>query len=255
MSLEQAYVTFLDPSRSQINFETFYVYSFLLRAGYIVSEYNSTIDKARHRTAQRKDVNNKEDEMIWCVLKERLSQPYKRELVQQERQLYEDTKMKMDSICEKITGQTTTHQDELMIADERASHKRMISPEREGEGEEGNKRCRLEEVDELNFLDILKTELECYAYQEAFNKFSYIKRSSKKREGNLRVHFDIFLPKTNIKRSEDLPNYRMVVVKSSDNFPSIQKLESLKRQQIYNLPIVIAIVTESMALNFIMCTF
>jgi tRNA-splicing endonuclease subunit Sen54 len=199
MSIEQAYAIFLDESNDE-TFEEYLVYSYLSRAGYLVYIHNPQIDREKFEAAAAR-VSNKEDEMVWCVLKEKLNLPVSADFIKLEHELYESTKTTMNTFCEQISGERTENVGESSQAENEPPIKRH-KPEPE-------------EPVIRNFIDILKTEVEYYTYEHIFNKFSYIKRAetfaAPDREWKLK--FDIFLPNTNFKRTEDLPNYRIVIVK------------------------------------------
>ena len=210
MSIEQAYAIFLDP-KNEFSFEEYLVYVQLSRVGYFVEQHNPAIDKQKYETIINKRTLNNEDEMIWTVLKEKLDLPVSSQFINDEFELYEQTKASMKNICKSISGD----QGES-YAGERTT-KRCLSPGAKREDEISSKRHKLDENEyqEQNFLDILKVEVEFFTYQEIFKKFSFIKRHEdvKKLDRQLKFNFDVFLPKPNRKRTEDLPSYRIVVVK------------------------------------------
>lgn len=200
MSIEQAYAIFLDES-NEVSFEEYLVYSYLSRAGYFVHIHKPDVDREKFEAAATR-VINKEDEMVWCVLKEKLSLPVSADFIKQEHELYEITKSSMNSLCEQISGKLAEREAELDVRNEDEPSAKRHKPEPEKHLTR-------------NFIDTLKTEVEYSSYEHIFNKFSYIKRAEnfEMTDRNLKFNFDIFLPKINFKKTEDLPNYRIVIVK------------------------------------------
>lgn len=219
MSIEQAYTIFLDP-RNDLSFEEYLVYSYLSRAGYIVYQNDPEAEINKINAAKSKSLAKKEDEMIWCVLMEKLNLPVPKMFINQEKQLYEETKMRMNLHCEQIqgarqeAGESTDSNSKIIKAHSRS--KRELSPQ-ESPDEPASKSLKSNsaESQEHNFLDVLKTEVEYIAHQEIFEKFQFVKRAntfnSPSRKFSLK--FDIFLPKTNFKRTEDLPTYRLIITR------------------------------------------
>lgn len=218
MSIEQAYAVFLDPS-NEVSFEEYLVYSYLCRAGYFVYQHDPEIDSNKFLAAENKTIINKEDEMVWCVLMEKLNLPVSANFIDQEKSLYEDTKNKMNLHCEQICGKRHEEEAEKETPIDLSMHfakncsKRDLSPQ----NEPSSKKFKSDDsqTQNENFLDILKQEVEYIAYQEIFKKFNFLKRaeSLQKPDRNLNLKFDIFLPKTNFKRTEDLPTYRLLIIK------------------------------------------
>jgi hypothetical protein len=110
---------------------------------------------------------------------------------------------------------------------------------------------------ERNFLDILKAENEYLSYRELFKKFSSISRNEfphpSDENRKLEFSFDVYYQKSNFKRTENLANYRLLVLSPKDPFPSNVQLEVLRKSQPYEIPILIAIVSQS--IQFSICTF
>lgn len=212
MSIEQAYSIFLDP-RNGVSFEQYLVYSYLVRAGYFVLQHDPLSDRLKHENLFNKTKRSKEDEMVWCVLMEKLKMPVSTKFISEEINLYEETKACMDKFCERIRG---SHEVDCELIDESveiSNNKRECSAQDEPSckrQKSGNNESQTE-----NFLDVLKSETDYFTYQQIFQKFSFVKRAEnfKPPESNLSFHFDVFLPKANFKKSEDLSNYRVVVIR------------------------------------------
>lgn len=211
MSVEQAYTIFLDTC-NEICLEKYLVYSHLLRAGYFVFEHNQNTDEIKFRASEAREAMCKEDEMVWCVLMEQLNLPVSLNLIEEEPQLYQKTKMEMQLSCEQICGER--ERDETILKLDYSKAKRDPSPLNE---EPLSKRPKMfdDEFQCGNFLDILKSEVEFSIYQETFKKFNFIKKADSfaKTNSNLKFHFDVYSPKAHFKKTEDLPNYRIVVIK------------------------------------------
>lgn len=204
VSVEQAYAIFLDPG----SFQEYLVYANLIRAGYFVEQHDPLVDTQKYEALVNKMTVNKEDNMIWAVLMEKLNQPISTEFISQEHQLYEQTKAAMEVLSEKISGVREENN-----TNGRCTAKRDLSPEECMPSK--RHKPDIDEHQDHNFLDILKAEVEYSTYQESFKKLSFIKRSedAKIPDRSLKFNFDVFLPKTNFKRTEDLPNYRIVVIR------------------------------------------
>lgn len=194
MSIEQAYAIFLE-SCNDMSIEVYLVYTYLSRTGYFVQIHNAETDKERFEAAAKR-LTNKEDEMIWSVLMEKLNLPVSADFNRLEKELYERTKEVMESFNQQISGK----REENSSSDEPPTKKHKSEPEA---------------TSTRDFIDILKTEVEFYTYENIFKKFSFVNRAESfaTLERALKFNFDIFIPKTNFKKSEDLPNYRIVVVK------------------------------------------
>lgn len=215
MSLEQAYSIFLDPS-IEISMEEYLVYSHLVRAGYFVYQHDFEKDKLKYEKMQLRETIRNEDEMVWCVLREKLNLPFSSNFVATESQLYNDTKKAMEEINMKISGNCSDSTNQMDIDSESSSNKRELSPEVVLPSSSSKKRKFNNVVKQKsNFLDVLKSEVEFYAYEEIFKSFSFIQRAEnpERPERNLKFNFDVFTPKKNFKRTEDLPSYRLLVIK------------------------------------------
>lgn len=204
VSVEQAYALFLDDP-NEVSMEEYLVYSYLNRAGYNVFLHDPETDKQKYEAAKKRRQMKSEDEMIICVLKEKLTQTVQIDLVESQLELYQQTKKTMELCCEKISGKR--HCDEP----EAKTHPTTQSEE------PASKRHKPDDIEsqDSSFLDVLKTEPEFTTYQEIFNRFSIIKRAENfgATSSNLSFKFDIFLPKPNFKKSSDLPNYRLLIIK------------------------------------------
>ncbi|CRL01939.1 CLUMA_CG015250, isoform A [Clunio marinus] len=261
MSVEQAYAIFLDEA-NEVCLEEYLVYSYLLRCGFIVTLHDPDSDRLKIEKSQAISNINKEDEMIWHVLRENLNQPVSSKFVTENYELYCKTKKKMTDICEKISGEYEEQEEECSTSDNSnkdagSSNKRPLSSCEDDPLENPCKEQKTskEKSSDSNFLDILKREPEYKKYEEIFLKFSFIKRAEdlKSSEKKLKFKFDVFIPRADFKKTVDLPNYRILIIKSTDEFPTHAELEVLKKQQFYVLPIFIAIVSESMSIHF--CSF
>lgn len=215
MSVEQAYSIFLDPS-NDVSLEEYAVYSYLMRTGYFVYDYSAEGDNVRYEALQQRIQKisfDKEKEMIWCVLMEKLNLPTNSNLIDTEPELYKATKHAMTIQNEKITGCREEVPGEPMETLQGPSQKRELSPA----PDDTNKRLKTTDdtASEENFLDVLKSEIEYNTYRHIFERFSFIRRAENfdGEKSQLKFSFDVFLPSTSFKRSEDLPNYRVIVIK------------------------------------------
>lgn len=207
VSLEQAYAIFLEPL-NEVSLEEYLVYANLIRAGYFVEQHDPVNDRLKYEAAVNKTTVNKEDKMIWVVLMEKLNQPVSSQFINQEFQLYQKTKASMGIFCMKISGIQNEN-----CTKEIPTIKRDLSPQ----NETLSKRHKSgdNEHQDPNFLDILKSEVEFSTYQNIFKKFNFIKRFEvvKKPDRQMKFNYDVFLPKPNFKRTEDLPNYRIFIIR------------------------------------------
>lgn len=200
MSIEQAYEIFLDPDNG-VSFEEYLTYSYLIRAGYFVEQHNFASDKQKFEMSMSKQLADKEDEMIWCVLMEKLNLPVTSKLKEKEPEIYENTKKTMENLCEEISGKRYEDNSNQSSNPDEPPCKRM--------------KYDLDEAEEQNFLDILKTETKISSYQEIYQKFNFIKRTKNFTTSHrkLKISFDVHQPKSSFKRTEDLASYRVVVTK------------------------------------------
>ena len=204
MSIEQGYAIFLDPA-NEVSFEDYLVYSYLSRAGYFVYVHKYELDRDKYEAAKVK-VADKEDEMIFSVLNEKLNFPVSEDFRKQEKELYEKVKKSMEGFCEQISGMRkeisagTSKCKKALNSNEPPKKRQKIEPK---------------EIADRSFIDILKDEVEYFSYEHIFNKFSFIKRANCFEESGrkLKFTFDIFLPRINFKKTEDLPNYRILIIK------------------------------------------
>lgn len=212
MSMEQAYLMFLD-TQNKISLEQYLVYSYLIRAGYYVMQHNPELDRLKYETFLNKTKISKEDDMIWCVLMEKLNLPISTKFISDEIQLYEETKCSMEKFCKRISGMQEADCDYADESIETSNKKRQKSPTVKSSNKRRKSRCVESQIE--NFLDILKSETEYFNHQQIFQKFSFIKRAEELCivDRILCFHFDVFIPKANLKKSEDLSNYRVVVLK------------------------------------------
>lgn len=237
MSIEQAYAIFLGGgSECDLSWEEYIVYSYLVRAGYFLFIPDPDTDLEKYETSQLRNQSKTEDEMIWCVLNENLNLPFSFDFVTSNYNIYQKTKAALSKHFKAISGGENSEND----------------------GEPPSKKFKpFNEQQERNFLDILKAESEYLTYEEIFRKFSFISRNefSKPSDEDKRLNFsfDIYYQKTNFKRTEQLANYRLLVLSPKDKFPTNAQLEVLRKSQPYQVPIIIAIVSHS--IQFSICTF
>lgn len=243
MSIEQAYAIFLGYRCSNsLSWEEYLVYSYLIRAGYYVFLPNAETDEEKFEYAQLRNQTKIEDQMIRCVLNETLNLPFSFDFVTSNYKLYLKTKAAMKNHFNAIAGGNGLGDIDDRSCDEPPPKK--FKP--------------FNEDQERNFLDILKAESEYLSYQELFKKFSSISRNefpqTSDEEKALEFSFDIYYQKSNFKRTEQLANYRLLVLSPNDDkFPTNQQLEALRKSQPYEIPIIIAIVSQS--IQFSICTF
>ncbi|CAG9804577.1 unnamed protein product [Chironomus riparius] len=249
ISVEQAYSIFLT-SKCELSLEDYIVYSYISRIGYIIIIHDPEVDKEKFKLLEERKKVSKEDEMIWCILMQKLNMPYSKETIESNYDLYVKTKSDMDKSAAIISGQDTDN-DNMEV--DNAKHDNSNEPP--------NKKFKPNALEEdNNFLDILKTELEYLSYRQIFNKFSYVTRKTFSefeydKVRNLKFTFDVFLPKMHFKRTEHLSNYRIIVLRSNEEFPSNVELQRLRENQSYEVPIIIAVVSESLSVHFSICTF
>lgn len=214
VSVEQAYALFLRVEDG-MSHEEYSVFSHLSRAGYHVFQYDPEAEAQKFAIRNTKTAVSNEDEMIWCILMEKLNLPVPAPFIQQEYQLYQQTKKSMQDLCEKISGKRDDPSSSNPVSSEGQREKRNPSPE----GETSSKKLKQSDADNesqsSNFLDILKQEPEYLTNKHIFDTFSFIKRRENfdSVESKLKYSFDVYLPNANFKRTEDLPNYRLIVIR------------------------------------------
>lgn len=245
MSIEQGYAVFLGyRSENSLSWEEYMVYSYLIRAGYYVSLPNADADEEKYEYSQLRNQSKIEDQMIRCVLNETLNLPFSFDFVTSNYNLYLKTKTAMKNHFNAIArGNEPSVDDD---DDDRSCEEPPSKKFKPFNGEQ-----------ERNFLDILKAESEYLTYQELFKKFSVISRNeflrATEEDKTLEFSFDIYYQKSNFKRTEQLANYRLLVLSPKDKFPTNSQLEALRKSQPYEIPIIIAIVSQS--IQFSICTF
>lgn len=241
MSIQQGYAIFLGHHNEiSLRWEEYIVYSYLIRAGYYAFLPNAIMDKEKFENSKLRNQDKIEDEMIRCVLNENLNLPFSFDFVTSNYSLYDKTKKEMKNHFNAITNGKG-------IKDENNDSEIYEPP---------SKKFKVfNEEQERNFLDILKAESEYLTYQEVFKKFSAISRneSLSSNDKPLKFSFDIHYQKANFKRTENLANFRLLVLSPKDKFPTIAQLEKLRKSQPYKVPIIIAIVSQS--IQFSICTF
>lgn len=224
MSLEQSFEIFLSCDNAMC-LEEYLVYSNLMRSGYNVKLYNP--DMSIVIPAGYKVQISKQNEMVWQVLKRRLKLTHS-EVSEEDRNLFELTKVHMDENFKTISGR-----------------------DYEEVSEPPSKRLRVDGISESHFVDVLKFEDKFQSYSDILSKFDFIQRhqttAHENQIRNLAFNFDVFAAKQS---TEGIPSYRILVVKSKDNFPSNIELDRLKSQQKYQTISVIAIVSESLSIHF-----
>lgn len=237
MSVEQAYAVFLGNSTNHINWEEYTIYSYLVRAGYYLFLPDIEADRSKYDDFQLRNQTKKEDDMIWCVLNEKLNLPFSFNFVKSNYEIYLETKAAMKKNFKAIMGGEARDKN-----DDEPPKKKFKA---------------FNEEQERNFLDILKAEAEFLTYEEIFKKFNFISRNEYQegsdKEKLLNFSFDVFYQKTNFKRKEQLANYRLLILSPKDKFPTNAQLEVLRQSQPYQVPIVVAIVSQS--IQFSICKF
>lgn len=234
ISIEQGYAVFLGSCNS-LSWEEYIVYSYLVRAGYYVFLPDPDADEEKFENDTLRNHSKIEDQMIWCVLNENLNLPFSFDFVTSHYNLYLKTKAAMSKHFNAISG------DEENDCCEPPPKK--FKP--------------FDDEQEKNFLDILRAESEYRTYEELFKKFGMISRNEfsnpSDQDRALEFSFDVYYQKANFKRTEHLANYRLLVLSPKDKFPSNAQLEILRKSQPYEVPIIIAIVSQS--IQFSICTF
>lgn len=237
MSIEQGYAIFLG-SQNSLSWEEYIVYSYLIRAGYYVFLPDPELDEEKFENSQLQNHSKIEDQMIWCVLNENLNLPFSFDFVTSNYNLYLKTKAAMKNHVDAITGEQNDD-----TADDYQPPAKKFKP--------------FNEEQERNFLDILKAESEYLSYKEIFKKFTMISRNEfsypSESDKSLEFSFDVYYQKSNFKRTEHLANYRLLVLSPKDTFPTNAQLEVLRKSQPYEVPIIIAIVSQS--IQFSICSF
>lgn len=225
MSLEQAYEIFLSCENSMC-LEEYLVYSHLMRCGYNVKLYNHEMSSVI--PAGYKIQMSKRDEMVWHVYKERMNLTHS-EVSENDRALFEITKSQMEEHFKTISGR---------------DYEEVVEPP--------SKRPKVDDISESSFVDILKSDVKFQSYSEIVSKFDFIQRHRTLEQDNqvknLKFHFDVFTAKQST--TEEIPSYRILVIKSKDKFPSNLELDYLKSQQKYQTTSVIAIVSDSLSVHF-----
>lgn len=227
MSLEQAYQIFLN-CENAICLEEYLVYSHLMRCGYNMKLYNPN-RSAEIRPEYSLKVSEK-DQMVWKVYRQK-QEDEQLELSESQKDLFDLIKSRMNENCRQISGR------ELLEHSEPPS-----------------KKTKTEYPIDLDshVIDILQHEQSFKTYRELVNKFDFIQRHQVATTGDevedLNFHFDVFTAKQT--PSEDIPRYRILVVKSSSNFPSNLALDRLKKRQKLQTTSVIAVVTDALSIHF-----
>ena len=155
MSMEQAFAIFLSGSEYDLSWEEYIVYSYLVRAGYYIFLPDPEVDLEKFEESQLRNQSKKEDDMIWCVLNEKLNLPFSFDFVSSNHNLYHKTKAAMDKAVCAISGDDSKNEDEPPA--------KKFKP--------------FDVEQERNFLDILKAESEFLTYEEIFKKFNLIARN------------------------------------------------------------------------------
>lgn len=216
MSIEQAYAIFLN-QRNEIGMEEYVVYSYLTRLGYNVNVHDPVIDHQKYTLAEKRKKINNEDEMIWNVLFEKLNLPFSQDFVKNEQDIYLKTKSDFHKNFTAISG---SHEDEINGDNSQLTSENKMSDEPPLKKLKSSSSCSDEHhKQDSNFLDILKTELEYLTHKQIFQKFSYVFRkdfnesSSIDDNKKLKFNFDVFIQSSHFKRTEQLANYRLIILR------------------------------------------
>lgn len=230
MSLDQAYENFIG-SESSLSLEEYLVYQHLMRSGYILKIHNphySQINREKYSVHV-----TKEQEIVWKILIEQLKlSPTNEELPETDKELYHQTKMKMNEDFKKISGRDFDESSEPLLKKQKTNFNEP----------------------ESSFLDVLKNEPEFFNHQEVFNKFNFIRRYCDENEisdSELKFNFDVFVGQ----KLDETPSYRIIVVETKNKFPSNLELSRLRRNQKVEVPVILAVVSESLSINFCICNF
>ena len=207
VSVEQAYAIFLDPV-NDVSYSSYLVYSFLWRAGYFVFKHDPKVDILKNDAFVLKQKNQNEDEMIFNCLFEKLNLPVTNDLINQQPQLYKSTKAMMDGFSERIINSRSGNKEVEYQLNNDKKRKLLIKDEL------SPKKIKSEALPILNFLDFLKTEIEYSTHLKTFEKIDIIKKAVTfkfQKEDELKIVFDIYIPKLEFKKNVDIPNYRILV--------------------------------------------
>lgn len=244
MSIEQGYAVFLGSQSFSLSWEEYTVYSYLVRAGYYVFLPDAESDEKKYKNSLLKNQLKTENQMIMCVLNENLNLPFSFDFVSSNHDLYLKTKKEMQDHFKAISCSQQDKSDS--INDDESNYEPPLKKFKSVNTEQ-----------ERNFLDILKAESEYLTYQDIFKKFSSIYRnesiSSISDDKKLAFSFDICYQKSKFKRTEQLADYRMLVLSPDQHFPTNDQLKYLRKSQPYEVPIIIAVVSQS--IQFSICKF
>lgn len=229
MSLDQAYEIFIN-SECSLSLEEYLVYQHLMRSGHILKIHNPHYSEINREKYSVKIT--KEQEIVWKILLEQLKLSNNEELLETDSELYNQTKLKMNAEFKKISGRDYDENSEPLFKKQKTNFNESDS----------------------SFLDVLKNEPEFFSHQEIFNKFNFIKRHCDDNEDSieeLKFNFDAFFNQ----KMDETPSYRILIIKSKNKFPSNLELSKLRRKQRIEVPVILAIVSESLSIHFCICNF
>lgn len=270
MSIEQAYLLLMGEQHSS-KYQEYFVYSNLTRVGYIL---------VRHQNKHfPKHQINSEYDCVWAILDAELQEETVADYIKKT-PYYAKVKQKFDLIKKKITTQmdgeqklvekieiTTTSNDLNFQEKLKPNFKRKATDNLQNEWLTAKRHCNyIVNNSTHSLVDFLKDEDDYKKFKEIFEKFDIVplKQNEKKKgaeydseesdnepesvvvQNNYHINFDVYLHNEGFRKSSPhLPNFRVIVLRTEQRFPTHDEIYHIYRQQLNAVPLLIVSVNDS----------
>lgn len=268
MSIEQAYLLLMGEQHS-LKYLEYFVYSNLTRVGYILVRH-------QNKHFQKHQINSEYD-CVWAILDAELQEETVADYIKKT-PYYAKVKQKFDLIKKKITQQMDGEdkkEEEMKVTKElnfqeklKPNLKRKATEHMQNEWLTAKRHCNyIVNNSTHSLVDFLKEEDEYKQFKEIFEKFDIVplKQNEKKKgteeesaesdtesdtdevkQNDYVINFDVYLHNEGFRKSSPhLPNFRVIVLKREQKFPSHDEIYHTYRQQLNPVPLLIVSVNDS----------
>ncbi|KAL9901997.1 tRNA splicing endonuclease subunit 54 [Glossina fuscipes fuscipes] len=279
-SIEQSYLLLIGEKHSQ-RCDEYLVYSVMTRSGYILNKYENRPKAHSHR---KQEIRSRED-CIWHILEMEIEQEkksQKEQIVPDYVRNYVDyTKIRQQFQQIKETIKTPEKGTQNIVCNDEYSEndldfRKKMETNLKRPAQDDNdcnywhkikRNCTLStpatttaNTSNESLIDFLKSDAEYERFRETFHKLNIIPLKSYDRENEeakddssieiLPINFDVYLHNEGYRKSSPgSPQFRIVILKTQQSFPTHQQIYFTHRQQLDPVTLLLIAVNESRQLQ------
>uniref|UniRef100_A0A1A9W545 tRNA_int_end_N2 domain-containing protein n=1 Tax=Glossina brevipalpis TaxID=37001 RepID=A0A1A9W545_9MUSC len=276
MSIEQAYLLLMGEMHCY-RYHEYLVYSVMTRVGYILKKYENRHDIHPHR---KQTIQTPED-CVWHILEMEMQQqkkPQKQQTVPnvpdniRKPAVYTKIKEQFQQIKEIIKTQGKNKQNAVSGTGNEETldfRKKMQKSLKRPAQSDNDLNCwhnikrictfgtKTANTSNKSLIDFLKSDTECEKFRETFHKLNIVPSKSYDSENEeaesetaveiLPINFDVYLRNEGFRKSS--PQFRIVILKPKQPFPTHQQICFTHRQQLNPTTVLLITVNESKQLQ------